>query len=46
MTQPSWPGLTGPSVTTRQKIPLVIDGRVKPGHDGGHGAGGACRGLR
>jgi hypothetical protein len=28
---PSWPGLTRPSVAARASI----DGRVKPGHDGG-----------
>jgi len=27
---PSWPGLTLPSVAAR----ALVDGRVKPGHDG------------
>jgi hypothetical protein len=34
MTQSSWLGLIRPSASTRHSITRVIDGRVRPGHDG------------
>ena len=39
MTHPSWLDLTRPSASMRHSLPRVIDGRVKPGHDGGCGGG-------
>jgi hypothetical protein len=45
--QSSWLGLTRPSASTRHGMPRVIDGLVKPGHDGGCGGerdGGYDRG--
>jgi hypothetical protein len=39
MTQQTWLGLTRPSASTRYSVARVIDGRVRPGHDGGCGGG-------
>jgi hypothetical protein len=31
--QLSWPGLTRPSMIKRRDFSVLMDGRVKPGHD-------------
>jgi hypothetical protein len=46
MTQSSWLGLIRPSASTRHSITRVIDGPVRPGHDGWGGGGVSDAGVK